>query len=171
MKTNCLKFSTMSVVVLALFINVLTTYSSHAQCTQKYAYTLFTAQQFLDLIESVEEGEETLLLKNFCYESKSKSVSGEITYHSYRINHSLNDNSSKYDFDIFSVTNDTKRVEYSTSSNKNFINYKRKLISNGFIKISDSFYKKTSGAVTYYMSLDRSAHSSGTPNYYIRIWR
>lgn len=151
-----------------IFFSILNISAGFTQ-TQSHPNSLFLSNDFLSFTETVDSGEDKLLAWDFSFTGTSKSKSGEVTYYDYRLDHSLNQNTEKYHFDIFSITNDLKRFEYNTSSNKNFLGYKKKLIKAGFIKVSENFYSKKIRNKTYYMKLDRSVHSSGTPNYRIHI--
>ena len=164
LKTQLMKY--ILVFILAfIFDNV-----GISQCMQRQSNSLFSCATLLSFTGGVEQGEEKLLQWDFCYIDTVKSINNKIKYYRYRIDHTLNYNTSKYQFDIFSITNDADRFGYCTSSNKNFIGYKKKLMDFGFTRISEDFYKKQVGARTYYMTLDRDAHSSGTANYHIYIF-
>lgn len=161
----------MRTLTVIIFVSMIATIPLLSQCMQTHANTLFSAKQLIAFMGSVESGEEVLLGYDFCFKGTTLSESKKHTYYKYRLDHSLNSNTNKYAFDTFFIVEDVNRVEYSTSSNRNFVAYKSKMKKFGFTKLDDDLYSKQIGNKHYYMSVDRSVHKpSGTPNYYINIY-
>ena len=141
----------------------------NAQCIQSKSNSLFTTNQFLALTGSLDDAEEFLISRDFCLVDTSISINKKHIYYKYRLDHSLNSETDSYRFDIFYICDDTNRVEYNTSSSKNFLAYKKKLIAYGFKKSGDGNYEKSTSTKTWYMYIDRSVKNS-TPNYNINVY-
>ncbi|MBI1226591.1 MAG: hypothetical protein GC192_15265 [Bacteroidetes bacterium] len=156
------------IAIILLFISF-QSIEVYSQCMQSHPNSLFSVSKFLSFLGSMEEGEELLLAWDFCFKGTSKSKGGQVTYYDYRIDHTLNRNTGNYYFDYFMITNEVSNFTYMTNSNENFLAYKNKLINYGFRKLSDDIYSKTINGKTYTMSIERTVHYSGTPNYKIHM--
>lgn len=163
------QLSSMTKVAILILFLILSSKNCIAQGQGKYQNhpnSLFPIGKFLNFIGSVEDGEERLLAWDFGFIGKSKSGDGEIEYYDYKLNHTFSYQTNLYAFDRFSITNDKTSFLYLTSSNKNFLAYKRKLIAHSFEKVTDDYYKKNHNGKEYRMILDRKMFGN-TPNYWI----
>lgn len=139
----------MNVKLILSFLLIVLPYLSFAQYTQKSSNTLFSAQDFFSFIGNAEKGEEKLLKMDFIYAKDVKHLEFTLDfvhYREYRINHTLNEHTNLYDFDIFQISSEHEGFYYITSSSKNFLAYKKKMLDFGFKFESEDTYFYTKGS-------------------------
>lgn len=161
---------------------------SYGQGTQNHPNSLFPTQKFLSFVNGLDFSENILIGYDFTI-----APSDLPDYVVYRINHTApktNSLRNEYLFDQFYLykKENPNSFLYMTSSNKNFLAYKQKLIKYGFSQTPDPtilkqaktpeqlesakrmYYKKI-GKYYYAVDFTRTIHSSGTPNFKIGVMR